>query len=145
MYEPVFSRPLWPAVHMQYIFPVCRASGWVYLQSPFINPGLFCLKYPTDWSHSWHPFKQRLNCFYGLIGFDHRKFLALGNIRESWIRKHESHANCLNSRNYFTTTSRFIFGHEELEAQICFVSQDIHGHLYFKKESDLAMLLVVFE
>lgn len=40
MYEPVFSRPLWPAVDMQYIFPACRATGWVYLQSSFINPGL---------------------------------------------------------------------------------------------------------
>lgn len=36
----------------------------------------------------------------------------------------------LNGRHCFTTAVRFIFGHEELERQSCFVSQDSYGPLY---------------
>lgn len=45
---------------------------------------------------------------------------------ESRIR---NEANFLNCRKYSTTTVRFIFGHEELERQSCFVSQDTCGPL----------------
>lgn len=85
MYEAGFSRPPWPTAFIQYIFPECCATGWVYLHCWFISPGLICLKYPTDRSHSWHPWKHFIR-FYGLAGFGHHKFHIPQRAKESWIR-----------------------------------------------------------
>lgn len=128
MYEPVFSRPLWPAAQMQYIFPECRASGWVYLQSSFISPGLICLKYPADWLHSWHHLNKDSFAFMGSWSLVTMSSLTPETNRKSWIGNREGKANFLNSHNYFTTAVRFIFGHDELEVQgfLCF-----SGHLWF--------------
>lgn len=93
------------------------------------SPVLICLKYPTDRSHSGHLWKHFIR-FYGLAGFGHHKFQIPRRATESRIGNLEQEANFLNGRHCFTTAVRFIFGHEELERQSCFVSQDTYGPLH---------------
>lgn len=112
---------------MQNIFPAWRATGWVCLQSWFIEPGLICWKYPTDWLHSWHPLKQRPICFYGLKGFGHPKFFAQGTSKGAQIRNHEDSVNFLVIHISFTVSLSFIFGHKGSEASVWLVPRYAFG------------------